>query len=79
MKGSQMHHLTANKNLFPKGIMGRMQPYHSFLLLNHTILGISYQALHTWTPQKYTKQKQGTKGKHMLLLKTDHYDIPLIN
>lgn len=59
--------------------MGRMQPYHSFLLLNHTIHGISYQALDTWTPQKYTKQKQGTKGKHKLLLKTEHYDIPRIN
>lgn len=58
--------------------MGRMQPYHSFLLLNLAILGISYQALDTWTLQKYTKQKQGTKGKHMLLLKTEHYDIPWI-
>lgn len=56
--------------------MGRMQPYHSFPLLNHTIRGIRYQALDTWTPQKYTKQKQGTKGKHILLLKTEHYDIP---
>lgn len=56
--------------------MGRMERYHSFLLLNHTILGISYQALDTRTPQKYTKQKQGAKAKHMLLLKTEHYDIP---
>lgn len=64
MKGSQMlhqWHLTANKNLLPKGIMGRMQPYHSFLLLDHTISGINYQAVYTWTPQKIYKTEAGYK------------------
>lgn len=59
--------------------MGRMQPYHSSLLLNHTISGINYQAVDTWAPQEYTKQKQGTKDKHKPLLRTEHRDIPWIN
>lgn len=59
--------------------MGRMQPYHSFLLLNHAISGINYQAVDTRAPWEYTKQKQGTKEQRMPLLRTEHRDIPWIN
>lgn len=44
--------------------MGRMQPYRSFLLLNHTISGINYQAVDTRAPREYTKQAGYKRPAH---------------